>query len=65
MNVHGRSLTSGGEFTLCGMAFDAHESGDADEPVVFAHQGQIITCPDCRTIINYVKTFKHYRQPGE
>lgn len=63
--IHAISLTVGGEFTLCGIAFDAHDSGDADEPVVFANPGQAVDCEDCRRIIDYVKSFKRYRQPGD
>lgn len=50
------------EYTLCGMAFDAHESGDADEPIVMAKRGEIVTCEDCRGVIKYVKrSFKRNR----
>ena len=31
----------GGEFTVCGMAFDAHDSCDHDEPIVFAGAGEV------------------------
>lgn len=62
--IHALGLTSGFEFTLCGIAFDAHDSGDADEPAVFAVTGQTVDCEDCRRIIDYVKSFKRYRQPG-
>lgn len=49
------------EYTLCGDAFDAFESGDADEPIVFAESGQTITCERCRKIIDYCKSLKGYK----
>lgn len=52
-----------GEFTLCGDAFDAFESGDADEPVHFAAPGQLISCPKCREVINHCKAVKHWKEP--
>lgn len=63
--IHAKGLASGGEFTLCGIAFDAHDSGDVDEPVVFAAPGQTVDCEDCRIVIDYVKSFKRYCQPGD
>lgn len=53
----------GNEFTLCGLAFDAHDSGDHDEPVIMAAPGQLVNCVECRAVIDYVRTFKGYRQP--
>lgn len=50
------------EFSLCGLAFDAHESGDHDEPVVFAKPGQLVTCPECRQVLDRIRNeFKGYR----
>jgi len=47
---------NGGEFTACGLAYDAHESGDHNEPVVFAGEGETVTCGKCRqTVIAYRK----------
>lgn len=49
------------EHSLCGMAFDAFESGDAEEPIVFAKKGEIVTCEECRAHIDYVrKNFIRY-----
>lgn len=51
-----------GEHSLCGMAFDAFESGDADEPIVFAGDGELVTCADCKSQIDHVRdSFKGYR----
>jgi hypothetical protein len=62
--IHGSNwVGQGGEFTICGIAFDAHESGDVDEEVVFADPGQLVTCEDCRRTIAFIKQFKRYRQP--
>lgn len=44
-----------GEFAVCGLAFDAHDSGHVDEPVVFAQPGQRVTCPACLQVIEYVR----------
>jgi len=51
------------EFTLCGVAADAFESGHSETPIEFATAGQIVTCKACRTLIDYCKTFKAYRSP--
>jgi hypothetical protein len=45
-----------GEFMLCGLAFDAFESGDHHEPVKQAKKGQTITCPDCRRVLDVLRT---------
>lgn len=50
------------EFTLCGMAPEAFETGDADEPVVIAEPGEAISCPTCCRTIDYVRrNFRAYR----
>jgi len=50
------------EHTLCGSAFDAYESGDLDEPIIFAKKGEIVTCPECKLEIDYIKkTFNGYQ----
>lgn len=50
------------EHALCGLSFDAHQSGDADEPVVFAMPGELVTCNLCRLEIDHVReTFRRYR----
>lgn len=60
--IHGTAWSQGEEFTMCGMAFDAFESGDADAPIVFAERGETVTCKDCRDAIDHVrKSFKRYR----
>ncbi|WP_152546267.1 hypothetical protein [Bordetella bronchiseptica] len=51
------------ERTACGMAFDAFDSGDADEPVEFAQPGQVATCPECRAVVDYFHSIKKYREP--
>lgn len=52
---HGLAPNQGEEFSLCGLAFDAFESGDADEPVEFAKSGQKITCEECRDVIQKIR----------
>lgn len=50
------------EFTVCGLAPEAFESGDADEPIVIAGTGELVTCPTCRRFIDFAKSnFKRYR----
>lgn len=50
------------EHALCGLSFDAHDSGDADAPVVFAKTGEMVTCRMCRLEIDHVReTFRRYR----
>jgi len=45
------------EHSLCGMAFDAFDTGDADEQIVFAKDGETVTCPDCRDAIDFVRRY--------
>lgn len=53
------------EHSLCGMAFDAYESGDADGPIVFASAGQQVTCEECRRHIDFVRrTYRGYTYAG-
>ena len=50
------------EHTLCGFAPEAFESGDSEEPIVFAAPGELITCKTCRAEIDHVrKRFNRYR----
>lgn len=51
------------EYSLCGVAYDAFDTGDAESPVAIAKKGQTITCPDCRNVIAEVKSIKHWKQP--
>jgi hypothetical protein len=54
------------EHSLCGMAFDAFESGDADAPVVFAQPGEQVTCQECLALIRYVRSaFRRNRYLGD
>lgn len=62
---HAAAFIAGGEYTLCGQAFDAFESGDADEPVREAGPGQRVTCKECRTTIDHVKRFVNYIVPKD
>lgn len=50
------------EYSLCGFAFDAHDSGDSAEPIVFAQAGEQVTCQRCRAQIDHVRNhFRRYR----
>lgn len=44
------------EFSLCGMAFDAFESGDAEAPIVFAADRKRVTCEHCIAVIGYTRS---------
>lgn len=60
-NEHGIGLFDGvhapgrGEFSLCGTAFDAFNSGDVRDPVVFASVGEKVTCKACLLEIEHVR----------
>ena len=43
------------EYSLCGLAFDAYESCDTDEQVLFINDGEKVTCPDCRVAIREIR----------
>lgn len=45
------------EHTLCGQAFDAFESGDADSPL-HSTTRTVVTCPECARQIKACKTVK-------
>lgn len=51
--LHGPSYDP--EFTLCGLAFDAFDSGDCDSPIVFAQIGERVTCDYCIRVIEDVR----------
>lgn len=51
------------EFSLCGNAFDAFDSGDADEPHEIANAGQVINCEDCCRAIREVKAMRNTLRP--
>ena len=62
--IHAISPIGGSEHSLCGLAFDAFESGDLEYKPIFAKSGDKITCAMCRAIIDYCKAFKdYYKQP--
>jgi len=51
------------EHALCGLAEDAHESGDWHEPVVMAKPGESVTCKECRDVIDFIRlNFNRYKQ---
>lgn len=55
--------TSQPEFTLCGDAFDAFESGDAEEEHEHAEQGGTITCPACCRQIQDIRSMRYRLKP--
>lgn len=62
---HAGSPQGDGEFTVCGLAYDAYESGDHDEPVLFAGDGEPVTCLMCREVVTEVRRIKLGRLPRE
>lgn len=52
------------EYTMCGLAFDAHGSGDHNEPIVFAGEGEPVTCQECRRVVLEIRKIKLGRMPG-
>jgi hypothetical protein len=48
------------EYTLCGTAFDGE---DGMELLSFAEAGELVTCPDCRRVIDACRALKRYRLP--
>ena len=61
LDRHAPGVLAGGAFALCGLALDAYESGDAGEPVGMAEDGEVVTCPACRRVIEHVRAYF----PGE
>lgn len=58
----GQAPGKGEEFSLCGMSFDAFETGDSEAPIVFAKRTDYITCPNCIEYLDSVNArFKHLR----
>lgn len=51
------------EFSLCGDAFDAYDSGDAEEQYEIVAFGGTVTCPQCCIVIAEVKAMKYKLRP--
>ena len=51
------------EYTMCGLAFDAHDSGDLEEEIVSAVDGEPVTCQECRRVVLEVRKIKLGRMP--
>ena len=51
------------EFTICGDAFDAFETGDADEEHECAGPGGVVNCPSCCAIIRDLRDMKYKLRP--
>lgn len=60
--VHGDSW-NGDDRTLCGIADEGVCMKDELGPPIYAKTGELITCDDCRRLIDYARKFKRYRQP--
>lgn len=45
----------GEEMTLCGYAIDAFVENGDDEMMRTAREGELITCPDCRRVIQSLR----------
>lgn len=58
---HAESPSQGGEFTCCGLSFDAYETegpDDVEEPIVFARPGERVTCQACRDYVKAVRAIR-------
>lgn len=51
------------DFTLCGDAFDAFDTGDAEEQHVEAKKGQTVTCQQCCLVIDNVISMRYRLKP--
>lgn len=51
------------EFTLCGDAFDAYDSGDAEEQHQIVGAGQVVDCPQCCKVIQDIREMKYRLKP--
>lgn len=58
MVKHAHMPGGGDEFAVCGLAFDAYDSGDADAPVIFAGEGELVTCRECRRAVTEIRQMK-------
>lgn len=63
MLKHARNPAGGFEYTMCGLAFDAHRSGDHEDPIEFAVEGEAVTCEACRRVVQEVRKIKLGRMP--
>lgn len=63
MVKHTEGAAGGAEYTACGLAFDAYDSGDHSDPIEFAKSGEIVTCADCREAIDHFRKYIKYRVP--
>lgn len=43
-----------GDYTLCGLAHDAHDTGDEETIIIIARKGETVNCPNCLNHIRYV-----------
>ena len=56
--VHLMGPDLGGEFTLCGVAFDCEEDRELDGGPLVRTKKKVVTCPHCIRIIDYCKGVK-------
>ena len=63
MNVHATGVAAAGEFTLCGLAAEGEALEGGDSPPIFACPGEIVTCDECRRIIEHCRHFIQFREP--
>lgn len=61
---HAHNPAGDGEFTMCGLAFDAHRTGDHDEDIAFVGAGEAVTCQECRRVVLEVRKIKLGRMPS-
>ena len=61
---HAHNPAGDGEFTMCGLAFDAHSVGDHENEIVFAGADESVTCQECRRVVLEVRKIKLGRMPA-
>lgn len=49
-----QGYSQGGEFSLCGDAYDAVASGDSDTPYRLAERGERVNCENCLAALRYL-----------
>jgi len=56
--THAQSPVGGGEYSICGIACDAYESGDVETEIRFAAEGEPVTCKECRRAVIQIRKIK-------
>lgn len=60
---HAINPAGGYEYTMCGLAFDAHGTGDAVDEIHLVNYNETVTCLDCRRVVLEVRRIRLGRLP--